>query len=89
MLADENATTGKTKSSFEDRIRRVTEQSMQSSSYTRLHQAKTKRVFLSFLMAIYNRKKENMSISVCCWPTAAMKMVLTALVVIWPWLQTS
>jgi len=48
MLADENATTGKTKSSFEDRIQSVTEQSTQSSSYTRLRQAKTKRVFLSF-----------------------------------------
>lgn len=91
MQADENATTGKTKSSFEDSIQSVTEQSMQSSSYTRLHQAKTKRVFLSFFFYanLYQKETESLSISACCWPTAVMKMVLTALVVIWPWLQTS
>lgn len=54
MQADENTTAGKTKSSFEDRIRSVTEQSMQSSSYTRLRQAKTKRVFLSFFFFYAN-----------------------------------
>lgn len=82
---------GKTKSSFEDRIQSVTEQRTQSSSYTRLRQTKTKCVFLSlfFYANLYQKETESMSISACCWPTAVMKMVLTALVVIWPWLQTT
>lgn len=53
---------GKTKSRFEDRIRSVTEQSTQSSSYTRLRQAKTKHVFLSFVLSFFfrqsNKKKK-------------------------------
>lgn len=53
---------GKTKSSFEDCIQSVTEQSTQSSSYTRLRQAKTKRVFLSLFFlrqSILERDREH------------------------------